>query len=608
MADPVSVGAEHVPQLKTLVELYPQSGLLRALLARAIQFYDENSFQQKLRSAAVYAPDRGILYNLINYPEKLEKYAEPLTDLFEDEGYYEDNDPGAYYADHDQQMYHPENTGFEGGTVSSYTEGAVYEEVPLNNLTETPVYEEGPVNYFHDPEESFRPEEIAVTEGNYGPLDTVIPQHEQDEVQETITYYHQNILPDTPVEPATGYEYFTAENYIAPGADATVENYTEPVHYDASAEAQQNYYEAPAYSGFTEEQQPDAYTFNDPGYFAYQPEGDLPPIPGYHKPDQEQENVNLPARYEIDDEVYDEITGIEDIYIEPINLPRQDYPTEYLTDNSAQFEVPYGQGDQYDLVYEAPASTNVEPQAPAITYDMPAESKSHDLSVSNFRDRLKNAEQEAEYVEPESDEIEFEMVTDTSSRPEAVPSYVPAPSVNEPVNIEPQFAYDDGRISKYNDDKMPYSFMWWLDKTRKEHATNHQPYAPFEPVAQEAKRPAESDELQQQYFENIFHLTSVEQLDRHTRSKRKESEIIDRFIQQDPQLKAPNTDKLDNENKAKKSSEDDDEVVSETLARIYTDQMLFPKAISTYQKLLLKFPEKSSYFVAQIKLLEKKIN
>src|SRR5690606_13990929 len=33
------------------------------------------------------------------------------------------------------------------------------------------------------------------------------------------------------------------------------------------------------------------------------------------------------------------------------------------------------------------------------------------------------------------------------------------------------------RVSKYNDDKLPYTFLWWLHKTRREHAATYQPYA-----------------------------------------------------------------------------------------------------------------------------------
>lgn len=177
-------------------------------------------------------------------------------------------------------------------------------------------------------------------------------------------------------------------------------------------------------------------------------------------------------------------------------------------------------------------------------------------------------------------------------------------------------AAENQNLSRYNDEKMPYSFMWWLDKTRKEYAQTYQPYVYNNPVADNVPKQRSSiDELQQQYVENIFNLNAIEELERSTaqtdinfNADKKEDRIIKRFIQTEPQIKHPAGVKLDNENKAKKSSEDRDEIITETLARIYTEQMLYPKAIAAYKKLMLKFPEKSLYFASQIEQLEKKSN
>ena len=165
---------------------------------------------------------------------------------------------------------------------------------------------------------------------------------------------------------------------------------------------------------------------------------------------------------------------------------------------------------------------------------------------------------------------------------------------------------ENSRVSNYHDDKLPYTFLWWLAKTRKEHQSVMQPYA--------TPKKGSSHELQQQYVEHIFHmqshLTGNEELLDHPEQHKpasKDFEIIESFIRNDPQITPPNAEQIDNENKAKKSAEDQNDLVSETLASIYIEQMLYDKAIDTYEKLSLKFPEKSRYFADLIQSIEKKI-
>lgn len=165
-------------------------------------------------------------------------------------------------------------------------------------------------------------------------------------------------------------------------------------------------------------------------------------------------------------------------------------------------------------------------------------------------------------------------------------------------------------VSKYNDDKLPYTFLWWLAKTRKEHEQIFQPYVTTKTPAPHTN----NNELQQQYVEHIFHLQTpfniADEAQKETTTHLANAtgnDIIDNFIKNEPQIKPPKPEHINNENKAKKSAEDHNDLVSETLATIYIEQMLYQKAIDTYEKLSLKFPEKSRYFANLIKSLEKKI-
>ena len=82
--------------------------------------------------------------------------------------------------------------------------------------------------------------------------------------------------------------------------------------------------------------------------------------------------------------------------------------------------------------------------------------------------------------------------------------------------------------------------------------------------------------------------------------------IVDRFIQTDPRISKPSKAEFFSPiQMAKKSVEDNDMIVSETLARIHIDQGNKEKAIHIFRKLSLLYPDKSTYFAALILKLEK---
>lgn len=89
-------------------------------------------------------------------------------------------------------------------------------------------------------------------------------------------------------------------------------------------------------------------------------------------------------------------------------------------------------------------------------------------------------------------------------------------------------------------------------------------------------------------------------------SEENRQELVDRFIKTEPRISSPSkADFFSPVFMAKKSVTDDEEIVSETLAKVYEKQGNLQKARRIYQKLILVNPDKSSYFAALIENLDK---
>lgn len=86
-----------------------------------------------------------------------------------------------------------------------------------------------------------------------------------------------------------------------------------------------------------------------------------------------------------------------------------------------------------------------------------------------------------------------------------------------------------------------------------------------------------------------------------------EDDLISRFVKENPRIK-PKEINEEIEDISKESVEENVDLLSETLVKVYIKQGLFEKAIQSYKKLSLKYPEKNTYFASQIKILEDKIN
>lgn len=93
-------------------------------------------------------------------------------------------------------------------------------------------------------------------------------------------------------------------------------------------------------------------------------------------------------------------------------------------------------------------------------------------------------------------------------------------------------------------------------------------------------------------------------------SKKKKEAIINKFIESNPKISAvkhgtPSSVTIDI------NKDDNTSLMTETLAKVYLEQKKYQKAIQAYQILILKYPEKSSFFadrILDIKILQQNNN
>ena len=93
-------------------------------------------------------------------------------------------------------------------------------------------------------------------------------------------------------------------------------------------------------------------------------------------------------------------------------------------------------------------------------------------------------------------------------------------------------------------------------------------------------------------------------------SKKPNSDLINKFIQENPKLKpSKSIVKYDNEeNLANQITYTSEALMTETLAKVYLQQNNYQKALQAYKILSLKYPEKSGFFADQIRAINKHIN
>ncbi|MEN9335479.1 MAG: hypothetical protein RLZZ500_466 [Bacteroidota bacterium] len=95
----------------------------------------------------------------------------------------------------------------------------------------------------------------------------------------------------------------------------------------------------------------------------------------------------------------------------------------------------------------------------------------------------------------------------------------------------------------------------------------------------------------------------------NSEERKKKLNLIDKFIETNPKIPAIQKDSVLPSNLVE--NEDKSYLMTETLAKVYLEQKKYQRAIQAYEILILKYPEKSSFFadrIEEIKLVQQNNN
>ena len=139
----------------------------------------------------------------------------------------------------------------------------------------------------------------------------------------------------------------------------------------------------------------------------------------------------------------------------------------------------------------------------------------------------------------------------------------------------------------------------------------------------EIDRPLTFEQSEKHSFNEWLQLSMVKSIDRESKKEIEENQVqkiepkkdkkdliakklnlIDTFIKNNPRI-SPVKDITHTINLAESFQVDQNQLMTETLAKVYLSQKKYKKATQAYKILILKYPEKSGFFADQIRAIKK---
>ena len=106
-------------------------------------------------------------------------------------------------------------------------------------------------------------------------------------------------------------------------------------------------------------------------------------------------------------------------------------------------------------------------------------------------------------------------------------------------------------------------------------------------------------------FSEWAHFLQTQKQEDKNKKMDEKFQLIDAFLAKEPGRFLPDIDEKNKEDLSELSWASSDELMTETLAKVFVKQKKYDKALQAYQILRLKYPEKNSFFADQIKTIKR---
>jgi tetratricopeptide (TPR) repeat protein len=276
------------------------------------------------------------------------------------------------------------------------------------------------------------------------------------------------------------------------------------------------------------------------------------------EPAPEEETIAAPSEEEILD-TFKKVEEVEEKTADPIiqkPVVKATFFDEFVDDEIAEVQV--------DPI-ENPVLVSIK-EAANVTFEEPAVTE--EAKTTEEPETVEEITEKAELLEfgtPETETSEIEI-------PETVKEAQENLEIGKPIDFS---------VSE------KHSFQEWLQLAR------------AEPIDR-----SESENGEKKTTETTEIVTVEEE-------KKKKAEIIDRFIETNPKISPIKPTMATPPIQLNSNEEDNSYLMTETLARVYLEQKKYTKAIQAYEILILKYPEKISFFadrISDIKILQQNNN